>query len=104
MFCAVGCALFWFFVLKDLGPALVIGFLFLAMFAMARRRAALALLGVALLVGGVTIGYRRGVPPTVVQRISIWLSPWDNDARGGDQIAHSLWAFSTGGVWGSGPG
>ena len=34
----------------------------------------------------------------------MWLSPWDNDVRGGDQLAHSLWAFSTGGPWGSGPG
>jgi len=34
----------------------------------------------------------------------MWLSPWDNDVRGGDQLAHSLWALSTGGLWGSGPG
>lgn len=40
----------------------------------------------------------------VVGRISMWLSPWDNDVRGGDQLAHSIWAFSTGGPVGSGPG
>src|SRR5258708_29171898 len=34
----------------------------------------------------------------------MWLCPWDNDVRGGDELAHSLWAFSTGGPWGSGPG
>ena len=34
----------------------------------------------------------------------MWLSPWDNDVHGGNQLAHSLWAFSTGGMWGSGPG
>src|ERR1039458_9609467 len=34
----------------------------------------------------------------------MWLSPWDNDVHGGNQLAHALWAFSTGGVWGSGPG
>jgi cell division protein FtsI/penicillin-binding protein 2 len=34
----------------------------------------------------------------------MWLSPWNNDVRGGDQLAHSLWAFATGGPWGSGPG
>src|SRR5260370_4757132 len=34
----------------------------------------------------------------------MWLSPWDNDVRGGDQLAHSLWALSTGGPLGSGPG
>ena len=101
---AVGCALLLFFLLKDLGPALVTGFLFLAMFALARGRAGLAVLGIALLVGGVAIGYRAGKPTTVVERINMWLSPWDNDVHGGNQLAHSLWAFSTGGAVGSGPG
>jgi cell division protein FtsW (lipid II flippase)/cell division protein FtsI/penicillin-binding protein 2 len=101
---AVVCALFLFFFLKDLGPALVTGFLFLAMFAVARGRAGLAVLGVALLVTGVAVGYHLGKPTTVVDRIHMWLSPWDNDVHGGNQLAHSLWAFSTGGVWGSGPG
>jgi len=102
--CAVACALALFFFLKDLGPALVTGFLFLAMFAVARGRAGLAVLGIGLLVAGVTVGYRLGKPATVVDRIHMWLSPWDNDVHGGNQLAHSLWAFSTGGVWGSGPG
>ena len=34
----------------------------------------------------------------------MWLAPWDNDVHGGDQLAHALWAFSTGGPVGSGPG
>jgi cell division protein FtsI/penicillin-binding protein 2/cell division protein FtsW (lipid II flippase) len=97
-------ALALFFVLKDMGPALVIGLLFLTMFAVARNRSGLALLGVAALVVGVAIGCHYGKPETVVDRVSMWLSPWDNDVRGGDQLAHALWAFSTGGVWGSGPG
>jgi len=100
----VSVALGMFFVLKDMGPALVLGVLFLAMFAVARGRFGLALLGIVLLVGGVTVGYRLGAPATVVDRINMWLSPWDNSVHGGDQIAHSLWAFSTGGPWGSGPG
>ncbi len=90
--------------MKDLGPALVTGFLFLAMFAVARGRAGLAILGIALLAVGVAIGYHAGKPATVVDRINMWLSPWDNDVHGGNQLAHSLWAFSTGGAWGSGPG
>jgi cell division protein FtsW (lipid II flippase)/cell division protein FtsI/penicillin-binding protein 2 len=101
---AVGCALAFFFLLKDLGPALVTGFLFLALFTVARGRSGLAVLGLALLVAGVTIGYRLGTPSTVVNRIDMWLSPWDNNVHGGNQLAHSLWAFSTGGAWGSGPG
>lgn len=102
--CAVACALMLFFALKDMGPALVIGFLFLSMFAVARRRAGLALFGVALLVGGVTLGYHLGTPHTVANRVAMWLSPWNNNVHGGDQLAHSLWAFATGGPWGSGPG
>lgn len=102
--CAVSAALVMFFVLKDLGPALVTGFLFLILFAMARAKAGLALAGVAALVIGVTAGYRLGTPHVVVERISMWQSPWNNDIRGGDQLAQSLWAFATGGPWGSGPG
>jgi cell division protein FtsW (lipid II flippase) len=101
---AVALALGFFFLLKDLGPALVTGFLFLSMFWVARGRAGLAVLGLALLVGGVTVGYHYGKPSTVVDRINMWLSPWDNDVHGGNQLAHSLWAFSTGGALGSGPG
>jgi cell division protein FtsI/penicillin-binding protein 2/cell division protein FtsW (lipid II flippase) len=97
-------ALLMFFVLKDLGPALVTGFLFITLFAIARNRVGLALLGVGMLVAGVAIGYHYGQPRTVVDRVSMWLSPWDNNVRGGDQLAHSLWAFSTGGPFGSGPG
>ncbi|HKW97323.1 MAG TPA: FtsW/RodA/SpoVE family cell cycle protein [Bryobacteraceae bacterium] len=102
--CGVACALGMFFISKDLGPALVTGFLFLAMFGVARGRAGLAVMGLAILIAGVTIGYRLGEPPTVVARVSMWLSPWDNDVSGGDQLAQSIWAFSTGGLWGSGPG
>jgi cell division protein FtsW (lipid II flippase)/cell division protein FtsI/penicillin-binding protein 2 len=100
----VSCALLMFFLLKDLGPALVTGFLFLTMFGVARGRIGLPLLGILLLVSGVVVGYRIGKPPTVVDRISMWLSPWDNNVHGGDQLAHSIWALTTGGVTGSGPG
>jgi cell division protein FtsI/penicillin-binding protein 2 len=79
-------------------------FLFLTMFSAAHGRPALAILGIVAMVAAVAIGYRLGQPHTVVDRINMWLSPWDNDVHGGNQLAHSLWAFSTGGVWGSGPG
>ncbi len=102
--CAVSVALAMFFLAKDLGPALVICFLFLALFAVAHGRARLPLVGVALMVTGVAVGYHLGKPPTVVERIEMWRSPWDNDIRGGNQLAHSIWALSTGGRFGSGPG
>ena len=101
---ATGISIVLFFVLKDLGPALVTLFVFLAMFTVARGRATLALAAVVLMVASVAIGYREGTPHTVVQRIDMWLSPWDNSVHGGDQLAHALWAFATGGATGSGPG
>ena len=101
---ATATALVLFFVLKDLGPALVTFFVFLSMFGVARGRPGLVVAGVVLMVASVFVGYRVGQPHTVVQRIDMWLSPWDNDVHGGDQLAHALWAFSTGGPWGSGPG
>jgi cell division protein FtsI/penicillin-binding protein 2/cell division protein FtsW (lipid II flippase) len=100
----VSSALVMFFVLKDMGPALVMGFLFLVLFGVARGRSGLAIVGLSALVLGVVIGNHYGTPHTVVERVSMWLSPWSNDVRGGDQLAHSLWAFATGGPLGSGPG
>ena len=103
-FCATAIAVFLFFVLKDLGPALIVLFTFLACFSAARGRPWLAAAAIAALVSSVAIGYRVGQPHTVVQRIDMWLSPWDNPVRGGDQLAHGLWALATGGPTGSGPG
>ena len=101
---AVAAAILLFFVLKDLGPALVLYFLFLTLFAVAYGRSGLVLAGAAILVASVFVGYRIGAPHMVLDRINMWLSPWDNNVHGGNQLAHALWAFSTGGAWGSGPG
>jgi cell division protein FtsW (lipid II flippase) len=101
---ATAAALVLFFVLKDMGPAMVTFFVFLSMFGAARGRPGLVIAGVVLMVTSVIVGYRMDQPRTVVQRIDMWLSPWDNEVHGGDQLAHALWAFSTGGPWGSGPG
>ena len=95
--CAVGVALALFFVLKDLGPALVTFFVFLAHVRGGARAARPGAGGPGADGGSVAVGYRLGQPRTVVERIDMWLSPWDNDVRGGDQLAHALWAFSTGG-------
>ena len=68
----------------------------MVMFAVARGRAGLAITGLALLAAGVTIGYHFGQPATVVTRVSMWLSPWDNDVPGGDQLAHLFERTSSG--------
>lgn len=101
---AMGLVMGFFFLQKDLGPALVIGTLFLAMYAVARRRLVLVLAGFSLLIATVWLGYQLGVPATVAQRIEMWRSPFSNSVRGGDQLAHSLWALSSGGAFGMSPG
>src|SRR5215471_10014399 len=101
---SVGLSLLFFFLQKDMGPALVFTCLFLALYGIARSSAVVPLAGLGLLVAGFAFGHLIGVPHTVGDRVSMWLSPWDNAVHGGDQIAHSLWAYATGGVRGSGLG
>lgn len=100
----VAVALLFFYLQKDLGPALVFACVFLAMYAIARNRVPLAVTGLAVLLGGFLAGYFLGVPRTVHDRVAMWLSPWSNTVRGGDQVAHSLWAMASGGALGAGPG
>ena len=87
-----------------MGPALVFACVFLTLYSIARNRVTLAATGMAVLLGGFLAGYFLGVPKTVHDRVAMWLSPWSNTVRGGDQVAHSLWAMASGGALGSGPG
>jgi cell division protein FtsW (lipid II flippase)/cell division protein FtsI/penicillin-binding protein 2 len=100
----VAVALGFFFVQKDLGPALFLSFIFLSMYAVARRAVVLSVAGLALLVAGFYVGYRLEVSATLADRVRIWQSPWDNAARGGDQIAQAHWALATGAMSGTGLG
>ncbi|MDP9169449.1 MAG: FtsW/RodA/SpoVE family cell cycle protein, partial [Acidobacteriota bacterium] len=100
----VAVALLFFFLQKDLGPALVFASVFLTLYAIARNRVALASSGLAALLGGFLVGYFMGTPKTVHDRVAMWLSPWSNTAHGGDQVVHSLWAMASGGPLGTGPG
>ena len=101
---SVALSLGFFFLQKDMGPALVFACLFLTLYGIARGSVIVPLAGLTLLAGGFLLGYLIGVPHTVGERVSMWLSPWNNTVRGGDQLAHSLWAYSTGGVQGTGIG
>jgi cell division protein FtsW (lipid II flippase) len=94
----------FFFLQRDMGPALVFACLFLTLYGMARRSAFVPALGLSLVIAGFVVGCLIGVPRNVGERVSMWLSPWDNKIHGGDQLAHSLWAYATGGVMGMGTG
>jgi cell division protein FtsW (lipid II flippase) len=100
----VAASLIFFFFQKDLGPALFIACVFLVIYTVARNRAGLGLIGLALLVLGFYLGYALNISSTLAARVEMWRSPWDNAVRGGDQIAQSFWGLSTGGLFGSGLG
>jgi cell division protein FtsW (lipid II flippase) len=100
----VGAALLFFSLQKDLGPALYTCCVFLAVYSVARGRAGMAIAGLAVLLLGFYAGHSLHVSRTLVDRVSMWRSPWDNGVAGGDQIAHALWAMSTGAVSGTGLG
>jgi hypothetical protein len=100
----VGLALLLFFLQKDLGPALVFGCLFLSLYGVARKQIALVVVGVLLMLSGFVVGYALGYPSTIVTRVAMWQSPWQNAMRGGDHLAQSLWAYASGGPTGAGLG
>ena len=100
----IGLVLAFFFLQKDLGPALVLSCVFLSLYGVARRRLTLVVIGLLLLAGGFAAGYVLDFPHTVVQRVAMWRSLWDNPVRGGDQVSHAIWALATGGWSGSGLG
>jgi cell division protein FtsW (lipid II flippase) len=100
----VALTLIFFFLQKDLGPAMIILCVFLAVYAVARARWLFAFGGLLLLILGFAAGFFINYPRTVGSRISMWLSPWDNTVRGGEQVVHALWAFATGGIFGTGLG
>lgn len=97
-------ALIFFFLQKDLGPALLVSFVFLATYAIARNRAGMATMGLAILIVGFYVAHKLNMSTTLVARAKMWQAPWDNEVKGGDQIAQAMWALSTGGVSGTGLG
>ena len=100
----VGTLLVSFFLLRDLGPALVLGLITLALYGIARGRVVAAVLALLGLVGCFAGAYAIGAPATIVKRVAIWMDPWQNALPSGDQIAHALWAMATGSAFGLGPG
>ena len=100
----IATALLFFFLQRDLGPALFVSCVFLAVYAIARNRVGLALGGLAVLTAGFYVGYALNISSTLSARVHMWRSAWDNVARGGDQIAQAMWALGTGGVFGTGLG
>ena len=101
---AMGLVLVFFFLQRDLGPALVTSILFLLLYSVARGGGGLAVLGLTIVITGFYAGYRFEIPRTVAARVGMWLSPWDNNLFGGDHLAKTLWSLASGGFTGTGLG
>jgi len=100
----VGAAAAFFFLQRDFGPALLVACGFLAMYALARGRVTMAATGLTALFASFYVGYQLNISSTLGDRVRMWLSPWDNAVRGGDQASHAAWALATGGPVGVGLG
>jgi cell division protein FtsW (lipid II flippase) len=89
---------------KDLGSSLLFFSIFLVMLYVATARVVYVAFGLLLFAGGAFIGYR--VFTHVQQRVQIWLDVFNPRyiADEGYQLAQSLFALATGGLFGTGLG
>lgn len=101
---AVGIVFVLFFRQKDLGPALIIIFTFLILYAVARKKVFLMLLGFVLFCSLLAFSFYFAEPMTVYERVMIWQNVWENGLARGDQIARGMWALASGGFYGTGLG
>jgi cell division protein FtsW (lipid II flippase) len=93
------------YVIGDLGPVLLLAFVFLGMFYMVSRATgwavlALAIVAVLLAVLGRWPGLAGG--GTVQTRLHMWHDPWSNGLTFGHQLGEGLWAVAAGGYTGQG--
>jgi cell division protein FtsW (lipid II flippase) len=87
---------------RDLGAALLLFGVFLALLYIATRRAAYVLMGLTLAVVAGAALYQA--VDHVQTRIDVWLDPWADPSGAGYQVIRALYAFGRGGVMGTGLG
>ncbi len=97
-----GLALAVVIVMNDLGTALLLFGIFLAMLYVATGRHAYTVVGLLLFVGGSYVVYHS--IGHVHERFEIWLDPWTTPQTTGYQIIQSIEAIADGGVFGTGLG
>ncbi|HRR09971.1 MAG TPA: FtsW/RodA/SpoVE family cell cycle protein [Rhodothermales bacterium] len=94
-----------FYFMKDMGPAMIIMFTFLVLYAIARKKYVALLFGVFFYGFGLYVIYWMPTTfKTFYTRIAMMLSPWDNFELGGEHLAQGFWALSSGGWFGMGLG
>jgi peptidoglycan glycosyltransferase len=87
---------------KDLGSSLLFFALFVALLWVSTERATYLVVGLALFGMGAVFAHSQF--SHVQQRVDIWLDPWEDPKDSGFQIVESEFAFSAGGVTGTGIG
>lgn len=95
------------FLVRDLGPILILGLTFLTLFTVVTRSppwaiGAVGVVAVAVIVlanAPDVVGSR-----TLTLRMQMWLDPWLNALPNGDQLVSSRWAIAAGGWFGQGFG
>ena len=87
---------------KDLGLSLLVFGIFVLMLYIATGRPAYAFAGVAMFAGGAFAAWT--VFSHVAARVGTWLDPWSVYDGAGYQVAQSLFAIGTGGLFGTGLG
>ena len=92
-----------FLLVKDLGPAVLLFGVFLALLYLTTRKMIYPAVGTALLLIAAGIGYALHFG-FFATRVVMWMHPWDNADKNGAQLAQGLWGLATGGLWGSGLG
>ena len=85
---------------RDLGSSLLFFALFVALLWVATERATYLVVGLALFAGGALFAHSQFTH--VQERVDIWLDPWQDPKDDGFQIVESAFAFSAGGVTGTG--
>ncbi len=85
---------------KDLGSSLLFFALFVALLWVATERATYLVVGVFLFAGGAVFAHSQF--EHVQQRVDIWLDPWQDPKGDGFQIVEAQFAFSAGGITGTG--
>jgi cell division protein FtsW (lipid II flippase) len=97
-----GGAMLVLFQTRDLGGALLYFAIFLVMLYTATARWSFVAAGLALFLAGAFALYQ--VIPHVQERVQSWLDPWADPEGQSYQLVQSLYAISSGGVFGSGLG
>jgi cell division protein FtsW (lipid II flippase) len=93
------------YVIGDLGPVLLLAFVFLGMFYLVTRAtgwAVLALAIVTLLLAVLGRWPALAGGGTVQTRLRMWHDPWSNGLTFGHQLGEGLWAVAAGGATGQG--